>query len=240
MSSPPSEVSAIDLYLQQKCPLPLASQRLVEIGTKRTLAPSAAWFTKVYRAFKGGGGLVLPKHLLLLAVREPHDEAISCFVLGRFLPSIAMSAAAVEAALAYELQVLGVDFREKEWEKVTLGGLLNRAKRRSIGLIKEGSGLDFDISELNRMRIKALHFPDVKRAEEVTEEVFHWVMGSDGTPPDNAPAYVGVTKRMAMDAIVLMDRVLDSLWPDALEAEFSTPPSNAGKEGKGPGREGPA
>ena len=224
MSSPPSEVSAIDLYLQQKCPLPLASQRLVEIGMKRALAPSTAWFAKVYGTFKGGGDIVRPKHLLLLAVREPHDEAISCFVLGRFLPSIAMSAAAVEAALAYELQACGVNFREKEWEKATLGGLLNRAKRRSIGLIEEGSGLDLDISELNRLRIKALHFPDIKTAEEVTDEFLHWVIGSNGTPPESAPAYLGVTKRMAKDAIILMDRVLDSVWRDAVDAEFPAPP----------------
>src|SRR3989442_983039 len=132
MSSPPSEISAIDLFLQQKCPLPIASQRMVEIGARVALGPSAAWFAKVYTTFKGGGGMVLPKHLLLLAVREPHDEAISCFVLGRFLPSIAMSAAAVEAALAYELQLRGVSFREKKWEKVPLGRLLNIAKQKSI------------------------------------------------------------------------------------------------------------
>ena len=150
-----------------------------------------------------------------------------------------MSAAAVEAALAYELQACGVNFREKEWEKVTLGGLLNRTKRRSIGLIEEGSGLDLDISELNRMRIKVLHFPDIKTAEEVTEEYFHWVMGSDGTRSENAPAYVGVPKQMAMDAIVLMDRVFDALWRDALEAGLSAPPSDASNEGKDPGREGP-
>src|SRR5947208_5892978 len=108
----PSEDSAFDLFMQQKCPLHLACQRLVEIGMRGALGPSAAWFAKVYTTFKGGGGMVLPKHLLLLAAREPHDEAISCFVLGRFLPSIAMSAAAVEAALAYELQACGVNFRE--------------------------------------------------------------------------------------------------------------------------------
>src|SRR2546430_2513074 len=41
-----------------------------------------------------------------------------------------------------------------------------------------------------------------------------------------------VTRQMAKDAIVLMDRVLDWLWRDAVEAGFSAPPDDAGKEGE--------
>jgi hypothetical protein len=215
-AKPPPEKSMLDWFLETRCPLPHAAQRIDELGPGRAMQSNRVWFAKMWQMVKQS-----PQHpvdtdfLLLLCVREPLDEATACYVLGRFLACVAMAASAVELALGFELRARSVDI-----EMLTLGGLISEAE--NIQFVEKGSPLDKDLWELNTLRIEALHFSDIKTAKEMSDPLFYKAIGTGGPSTIQGQPYEGPLREKARTSIHLMERTLGNLWQEAsvqLEAE---------------------
>lgn len=207
--------TALDLFLETHCPLPHALQRLVELGPIRVMQENRTWFAKMWQLYMQASqqkGLDLsPSFLLLYSVREPLNEAVACYVLGRFLGSVAMAATAVELALGSEVRERNVDI-----ERMTLGDLIQEAER--IKFVQKGSTLAADLRRLNKLRIDALHFSDIKKAKKMTKDLFQRAMGTSGPSTINYPPYEGPLRVMARSSIRLMDKIIGDLWANALSA----------------------
>ena len=199
----------LDWFLETRCPLPHAAQRIDELGPGRAIQSNRVWFAKVWQMVKRSSQQSLePDFLLLLSVREPLDEAMACYVLGRFLACVAMAASAVELALGFELRLRSVDI-----DMLTLGSLIREAE--DIRFVEKGSPLDKDLWELNTLRIDALHFSDIKKAKEMSNPLFYKAIGTGG-PTINDQPYEGPLRDKARTSIDLMERTIRNLWREAL------------------------
>ncbi len=148
--------------------------------------------------------------LLLIHTGVCSEDSVLCYALGRYAPSIVMSAMSIEAALSFELLQKDAQVAGK-----TLGDLIKLSKKHAVlpnEDSKKKNSPTLKCTELNELRNNLVHLNEAKTSAFATEEMIKKAFGSEWTGALRETIDEGPLRRDAKRAINLSYEILEYLW----------------------------